>query len=159
MLVDLRNTMHVLNKLSEFEQTIAKFYEACGEQWTEDGSFWAGLSMMELQHSDNLIRIAGIVNAKPHLFEAGRPLNVVAIETTVAGIRANTEKLRKGELPKPMVLNICRDIELSILESRYVEFVKTRDVEYNTLMAQIIAQTVEHRKQIDRKIAEARTTG
>jgi hypothetical protein len=50
------------------------------------------------------------------------------------------------------VLHICRDIENSILDSRYVEVVKSDDVEFNTLVSQIVSETAEHRNLIFKKI-------
>jgi hypothetical protein len=55
------------------------------------------------------------------------------------------------------MLFISRDIEQSILESRYGEIVKSSDVEFQSLMKEIESETLAHREFLNDKIKEGQT--
>jgi len=57
------------------------------------------------------------------------------------------------------MLILARDFEQSVLESHYAEIVKTTDAEYQTLMKNILSQTQEHKKAIQKAIDDLKIKG
>ena len=152
MPVDVQGILKIIQKLAELEKAVSNFYAACGERWKEEEGFWIGLSQAESGHAGHLATMAGIMSERPRQFASGRPMNPIAIDTAISGIKANTEKVKKGDLQTKQAIFICRDIENSILEFRYAEVVKTDDLEFNTLVSRIVSETTRHRALIFKKI-------
>ncbi len=53
------------------------------------------------------------------------------------------------------MLNIAKDLEQSLLESKFHELVSSSNVEYNTLANKITAETRQHLEKIKDKINES----
>jgi hypothetical protein len=51
------------------------------------------------------------------------------------------------------MLFIARDLEQSILESSYSDVIKTSDTEFQTLIKEVLSDTVGHRERLDKKIS------
>ena len=80
----------------------------------------------------------------------------MAIKTFISYVQTTTQRVQTGQFPKPdvpRILAIARDMEQSILESKYVEIVKTSDVEYQTIVRKILSDTAAHKKGIEARIA------
>ena len=97
----------------------------------------------------------GIISQRPNDFVRGVPFNTVAVNTVLASLKNNIERLQQGGIDKNRVLFVARDYENAMMESRYGEVVKTKDVEYLMLMDEIVRNTTEHRNMLNRKISEA----
>ncbi len=153
---DVLHMVKTLEMMAEFELIISEFYQCAGDLWKEEHEFWTGLAQAEISHAAYIRKMARIVNKKPLEFETGRPLTTAAISTAISGVRKNIERLKNGELTKKHTLFISRDIEDSILESKYTEIVKTKDMEYQTLISEVALQTETHKKLLITKIHEAK---
>jgi hypothetical protein len=149
----LKGILDTLVLMRETERVVSEFYALCADTWPVDLQFWTKLSREELEHENNIARMHQIVSDKPEHFEKGRPFNVFAVQTMITGIRNNIEKLKKGEIREDNAILIARDIEQSFIEFRYSEIVKTADIEYNTLVQKIVKETMQHKREIDHKIA------
>jgi len=57
-------------------------------------------------------------------------------------------------LPLYKTLFTARDIEHSIIESKYGEVVKTDDIEFRSLMGEVVSDTQSHLGWLNRKIKE-----
>jgi len=152
-LPDIEKITGVLEAMRQYELLLADFYRHCAGVWTEDRALWDNLVSAEIQHADNISKMKDIIAGKQKNFAIGRPFNLVALNTAMAGLKENTRRLISGELSREKMLIIARDLEQSVLESSYAEIVKTADVEYNTLMKSILSQTYEHKKIIQDRIA------
>jgi hypothetical protein len=151
-IADIEKISRVLEAMGQYELALSAFYKQCGDIWTEDQSFWQNLAHAEIRHAENIQKMQGIIKRKQDNFEAGRPFNTIALNTAMAGLNDNTRLLTTGAFPCEKMLIMARDIEQSILESHYAEIVKTADLEYRTLMKDILSETYEHRKMIQEKI-------
>ena len=150
-----KNVATALERMAELERAIAEIYGSAGDFWKEDGVFWTGMAAAEVAHAENMKKMGGLLVEKPEEFEAGRPFNPVAIQTAMGGIAANLQKLRNGGFTKKQMLIIARDIEQSLLESKYGEIVKTRERDYQRLIGEVTSQTDSHKRVLLAKIAEA----
>lgn len=153
---DLKGILDVLDHMEQNETTIAEFYHACGEAFAGHREFWSGIEEQELKHAGYIQRMKAIIGKKPEHFEKGRPFNIMAARTIISGVQNNTAKLRSGQLQMINALAIARDNEQAIMESRYNEVVKTEDVEYLTLVKEIVEDTAGHKLRIDKMFAEIR---
>lgn len=144
-----------LETMAELELTISEFYKCAGDLWKEDSGFWTGLAQVEVFHAESMKMIISIISRKPQEFESGRPVNTAAINTAISGVKRNIEKLKNGQLNRKQVLFIARDIEQSLLESRYAEILKTKDAECLKLISEIESQTDSHKKLLIKKIEVA----
>lgn len=150
---DLKGILDVLDQMEQSELVVAEFYHACGEIWPQHQEFWFGIDAQEHKHALYIQDMKTIIQNKPQHFEKGRPFNIMAAQTIIKGVQNNTAKLRSGQLKIINALAIARDNEQSFMEARYNEVVKTEDIEYLTLVKQIIQDTIAHKLQIDRMFA------
>ena len=151
---DIEKITKVLEAMIQYELLLSDFYKHCADVWMEDQALWNHLATAENRHADNIQKMKDIIVKKQESFAIGRPFNLIALNTAAAGLKDNTRRLALGELSRDKMLVMARDIEQSVLESNYAEIVKTSDIEYNTLMKDILSQTHEHKKIILEKIAE-----
>lgn len=147
---DLKGILDVLGHMEQNEQTIAEFYHICSEAFARYREFWAGIEVQERKHALYIQKMRAIIEKKPEHFEKGRPFNIMAAQTIIKGTQNNTVRLRSGQLQMINALAIARDNEQAIMESRYNEVVKTEDVEYLTLVREIVEDTAGHKLEIDR---------
>ena len=100
-----------------------------------------------------------ILSERPECFEFGYPFKPPAIKTFISGIKSNIQKLRSGKLPKDRISYVARDIEGSILESKYMEIIRTNEPEFQTLVKQIVSDTMTHKEWLDQKMKQADEKG
>ncbi len=84
----------------------------------------------------------------------GRPSNEVAIRTFIKGINATKDKIINGEIDEKKALYLTRDMEKSVLEAKYKDFLITDNLEYNTYISAIVKETEDHNATINKKITE-----
>ncbi len=150
---DLKGILDVLSHMEQSELAVAEFYHACGEIWSQHREFWFGIGTEEHKHVLYIQNMKAIIQNKPQHFEKGRPFNIMAAQTTIKGAQNNTAKLRSGQLQMINAFAIARDMEQSFMEARYNEAVKTEDIEYSTLVKEIIQDTIAHKLEIERMFA------
>jgi hypothetical protein len=149
----MQNTLLVLTNLEQLEKTVSLLYQIAAQQWPADADLWNNMAGDETKHSEYIKSLAGMLAKNPDNFNINRPINIVAINSSVSWINKNIADIKSGSFNNSKMFFLARDIEQSILESKYSEFLKTNDVEYNELVKLIIRETVVHKKMIDDRIA------
>jgi DNA-directed RNA polymerase alpha subunit len=152
MQADLTHILKVLDKMAQLEMTISQFYQAAAAAFPEDAAFWQRLSKGEVHHADHMKKIADILKKTPQAFETGRPLNETAIDFFITNVKTSKNKLASGGFNPRQLLFTALDLEQSILESRYMDILKTQNIEYQTLMAEIVQETQTHKGHLLDKI-------
>jgi len=150
--VSLQNLKEIMHMMAETELLIAELYRTAAETWKEDREFWLETVAEEEKHAYNINKMLAIVTLKPERFELGRPFNKVAITTIKNGLEGNLDRLKKGQIIREKMLNLARDIEASLIEKSYGEIVRTNDVEYQSLVEEIVSDTFNHKKAIEERI-------
>jgi hypothetical protein len=148
------NLISILKNLADFELAAAELYRTCSQIWVIDKEFWADMQQAELKHSGNINRMTDIVSAKPGDYRPGHVFTPAAVQTSIAGIKGNIQRLVKREIARKNMFFIARDLEQSMLEKNYAEIVKTDDAEFQSLVNEILSDTVSHREQLNKKIRE-----
>jgi len=144
----------ILKSLADFELATAELYGTCSRIWDGDKEFWTDMQQAEVKHSRNIKRMTDIVSSKPGDCTPGHVFPPAAVQTSISGIKANIQRLAKREIARKNMLFIARDIEQSMLERNYSEIVKTNDAEFQSLIKEILSDTVSHREQLNKKIKE-----
>ena len=57
-------------------------------------------------------------------------------------------------MPLYKTLVTARDLDQSIIESKYGEVIKTDDIEFRSLMSEVVSDTRSHLDRLNRKIKE-----
>jgi hypothetical protein len=148
------NLAGILKNLADFELAAAELYRTCSQVWDLDKEFWVAMQQAEMKHSKNIHRMADIVCSKPGDFTPGRVFTPAAVQTSIAGIKGNIQRLAKREIARRNMFFIARDLEQSMLEKNYAEIVKTNDAEYQLLVSEVLSDTVSHREQLNKRIRE-----
>lgn len=136
--------LSVLEKMKEHELAMAEYYQACSQAWSGEKAFWTEMERAEMRHAHHLEKMMGFILKKPERFGWGRPLKPAAIQTATSGLRLNIQKLRSGEIPMYKAVYIARDFEKSIIESKYGEIIKTDDIEFRSLINEMVSDTRSH---------------
>jgi ferritin len=151
-IADIEKINKVLGSMMQYELDLSDFYKQSADTWTEDQAFWQNLAYAETKHAENIQKMREIIAKKQERFELGRPFNPIALNTAMTGLKDYARRLTSGEFSFERILITARDIEESMLESHYAEIVKTADIEYQTLMKEILSDTYQHKKMIQKKI-------
>ena len=150
----LKNSLDILKTMKELELAAAEFYRTCGEIWIIEKDFWIRMEQSELKHAQNIDLMIKISSEKPEKFELGHPFKRPAIQTFISGVKLDIQRLRSRKLSKGQTLFVARDIEESILESKYMEIIRTNEPEFHALMNQILSDTVMHKEWLNEKIRQ-----
>jgi len=153
---DVTSISRTLDMMAELEQVISEFYMSAAERWPEDKEFWLALADAEVTHAGYLKNIKDILNRKPDNFEIGRPIAMSAVAEVMSGVRNLVKRVKNGEFNKKAILLLSRDLEQSVLESKYMEMLKSEESEYQRLISEIISQTEDHQQLLIKKIVDTR---
>lgn len=154
---DIERITKVLESMIQYELNLSDFYKQCADAWEEDRAFWVNLAYAEVHHAENIQKMREIILKKQEIFELGRPFNLIALNTALAGLQDIIKRINQGLYSREKILVLARDIEQSLLESHYAEIVKTADIEYQTLMKNILSQTYEHRMMLQKRIDDVKS--
>jgi rubrerythrin len=149
---ELESILSILTVMKEYELTAAKLYHACKEIWIVDEAFWAEMEREEMKHSGNIDRMIERISKNPERFELGQPFKLPAVRTSIDGVKWNMERLKKKEITKERMLFVCRDLEQTMIESRYAEIVKTSDDTFQSLVNEIVSDTLSHHDRLDKRM-------
>lgn len=148
----LDEILKILDVMAQFELRISELYGSFAQADPDWGEFWTGLATAERTHFEYIRRMASLLESKNHAFQRGRPFSLVALNTAIRGVTETKAKIENGNLTREKMLILARDYEQSLLESRYGEVLKTDDVEYQTLLKEILSQTRVHGQIIQKNL-------
>ncbi|HNW45716.1 MAG TPA: hypothetical protein PKI19_14545 [Elusimicrobiales bacterium] len=144
--------LEFLSTMAEAETAVSGFYSACLADWPAE-DLWKTLAEQELGHAAAALRIRELVAAAPAEFQVARLVNIKGVDLFIAGVKSSTEKARRKIYSLKQALAAARDIEQSILESRYDQFFSSGNAEYKALIDGIMADTRGHKEQINVRLA------
>jgi len=153
----MQDVLQVMDDMVSLEVALAELYQACGEQFPEDKSFWTAIQHQEQLHAKLIRHLADLIRSHPQEFRFGRPFNSVAIKTTLSSVTNYTDSIRKGLLNRKRALFMARDIENSVLEANYSDVVSTDNIEFRKTIELVSRDTLAHRNVFAAKVAKSRT--
>ncbi len=151
----LESILDILKIMKELELAAAEFYRTCGEIWIIEKEFWVNMEQSELKHAQNIDLMIKISSEKPEKFELGHSFKLPAIRTFISGVKGDTQRLRNRQLSKGKTLVVARDVEESMLESKYMEIIQTKEPEFQALMEQIVSDTLTHKEWLNEKMKQS----
>ena len=153
MIKNVQNVLQVLSDMAGLELALAALYRACSEAFPEDTNFWMAIARQEEVHAQSIEKIRELVSRDPQAFEVNRSFNSVAIGRIRASIDDYISRIQSKDLNRYRTLIIARDIEQSVLETNYGEFLKTSNVQYMTVFDTLTKDTSAHKGVLAAKIA------
>ena len=150
----LEDIRDILKIMKDLEATIAELYRSCAELWVEDKEFWTKMEDSELKHAGNINEMIRLISKKPESYEIGHPFRSPAVQTFIAAVKSNIQRLNRREITKDNILFITRDIEEALLESKYGQIIRTADSEFQSLIKEIVLETTAHKDWLNEKITK-----
>jgi hypothetical protein len=153
----LAHILAVLAAMAQSEIAVAKLYQLCAEPEGDARQFWLTLEHEELRHAQQVDRLAEIIAQRPDRFTPKRAMNVAAIQTFTRFVDSIAQRILANEILRTdqrRLLTAARDVEQSIIESRYHELVISDEPEFRTLIQAIVADTTDHKNRIVARLAK-----
>ncbi len=144
--------LKILSLMSDLEFRVSELYAECARQYAENRQFWSDLSQAELGHEEALKKMASLYAEKPEEYRVARPFTAVSINTAIKWAKDRLEQLRSCPLPEEKMLFVARDLEASLLESKFTEYLATGNIEYNNFAASLKKDTQDHQRALTEKI-------
>lgn len=144
-----------MNNMVALEKALAELYLACSETFAEDSKFWLAICHQEELHAKLIGELASLVSSHPREFQFGRQFNTTAITTVMSSVKNSTEQVRNGHLDRRRALVMARDIENSVLETKYHEIVTTDNIEFKSILDRIMKDTSSHKNLLAAKVASS----
>lgn len=153
-MISVEQITAVFEAMKKLEYVLAGCYTVCAAQWPREEVFWKGLAEQEKLHAGYIAEALELLTTSPGEFTADRTFTISAIETVTHGVRARTDEIRAGGMTLEKALFVARDFENSLLEQKYLEMIRSKNLRYTALMSMVAAQTREHHRALDTKIQE-----
>ncbi len=155
----LKYCLEAMDLMVQAEMAVADFYLGCLECFPENAPFWSLLAKEELAHADIMAKLAELVRIQPDEFTIGNSIPLTAINSFIARIQSDVDKVRHGELREKDAFLIAYHIENTVIELSYVEVINTNYQTYLSLMNDVLADTMKHKKRVVKKLSQAKSRG
>jgi hypothetical protein len=149
---ELGRALETLGSLGAHELALAELYATYGRVWADDGPLWSELAISERSHAESVRSLARIVAERPEAFSPARPLTAAATRLQAGYVVSRTREVASGAVSHRTALLTARDIESSLLETRFDELFATDDREYLSIAGGIVADTGTHYRLIDQRL-------
>lgn len=145
--------VNILDLIAQLEMSVSEMYSECARKYPLNESFWKGLADAEVHHVNVIKTISGLYTQGPADFQVARPFTPAGVNAALAWVRDNTARLKSGYVPEEKMYFIARDIEASLLESKFMDFLKSQIPEFNDLVRTITEETENHKKALIQRIS------
>jgi len=149
--------LEAMDLMVQAEMAVADFYLGCLECFPENAPFWSLLAKEELAHADIITKLAELVRIQPDEFTIGNSIPLTAINSFMARIRSDVDKVRQGELTEKDAFLIAYHIENTVIELSYVEVINTNNQTYLSLMNDVLADTMKHKKRVVKGLSQTKS--
>jgi len=153
----MKRCLEAMDLMVQAEMAVADFYLGCLECFPENASFWSLLAKEELAHADIIAKLAELVRIHSGEFTIGNPIPLAAINSFIARIRSDVDKVRHGELTEKDAFLIAYHIEGTVIELSYVEIINTNNQTYLSLINDVLADTMKHKKRVVKKLSQTKS--
>lgn len=153
---EIAEIVELLSLMSEVEKSVGLFYKSCSDIFQDESEFWSILSREEFLHADICQHLAKMVKQKPHEFKRGDVFPISAARTFISRLHADQHKLMAGTFGMEQALLSAYLTEQTVLESRYMNVVKTENTKCLEALENLVTATSQHREKIKGKMDEYR---
>ncbi|MBE7559428.1 hypothetical protein HS125_10925 [bacterium] len=148
MIRDLSGALEILDRMKEAELALAEFYSDCAQAPNGDPDFWKGISEDERRHAASLEHMRQALADRPERFEIDRPFSLSEVKAFIDKVHNRHDRIRRQRPQERQLLELVRELEQSLLESRCTEFLSTRDKEFNHWARMLAVETRQHRDRV-----------
>jgi hypothetical protein len=152
---EIDKVLQVFDLLADTETALAELYETCGKFWEADAKFWLGLATDERRHNEYIKSMRRIIAATPEQFSQEKPFQPIALQTMIYTIKTLMQKVSSNQITREEIFEVTRDIEKSVIESKYESILQSNNSQYNAIVKQIVIDTLTHKEMIEDKIRES----
>src|SRR5512137_151046 len=111
--------LKILSLMSDLEFRVSELYAECAGQYAANGNFWGELSRAEVSHGEAVRKMAALYAEKPEEYRVARPFTAVSISASIKWVQDRLGQLMSDPLPEEKMFFIARDLEASLLESKF----------------------------------------
>jgi hypothetical protein len=152
---ELQKTLDMYALAQSAEEALGELYLLCGRRWPEEEAFWLKLAEEERQHVEDIRQMGAMLRQEPDRFQVGRLPDPSLFRGFVSYLGRESRAVQAGDATLKEMLEAVRDIEQSVIDFSYPDFVATDIPEFAALGRGLSSQTMAHRQWIVRKIAES----
>lgn len=148
--------LKILSLMSDLEFRVSELYAECAAQYAESRHFWNELSRAEVGHGEAIRKMMALYTEKPEEYRVERTFTAASLNAAIKWAKDRLEQLRSGHLPEEKMLFVARDLEASLLESKFTEYLATGNIEFNSFAASLTKDTQDHQRALTEKINSSR---
>lgn len=153
---ELQKAFDMLALAQDAEKALCDLFRVCSRVWPEEDAFWLKLAEDERQHVENIGQMVTTLRESPDRFQTGRLPDPSLFRGFVSYLERESRAVQAGQATLKEMLEALRDIEQSVIDFSYPDFVTTDIPELTALGQRLNGQTMAHRQWTLRKIAEKR---
>lgn len=149
---ELKDVLINLEFLAEAESQISEFYRLCAEAMAKEQELWNSLADAEMQHSDYVWRMMGLIEKEPDLYKPGISFRTVTVRMFALEMQRLVEEVKAGRIPLEELFSIALEIEDSLVEIGYGGMVQTQDAALKSLAHLLDSESAAHKSSITAKM-------
>ncbi len=137
----------IIDRLIEWEELVGALYKRYAIRFPEEGPAWRQLAREEQTHAGALGAIRKMLDAGHHLEGVGE-FDSDIIEQEVGEVRKALKRADHTELRLDEAVATARQIESSIIESKFYDVVTCSSPEFERIAARLRSDTVRHLEKL-----------
>ncbi len=145
--------LQMMDQLKAVESALARFYSICASSFPQDKDLWDGLARDEEEHARLVDELRQIVTER-RAECAPEKFNPALLNTYLFGIKAEVDRLKKGEMGRRQALNIAKDYEHTLVENKFFKVIQSPLAEYEQISRRIEQETQAHFQRLLRYFQE-----
>ncbi len=150
--IELNKVREYFSAVAEAEAAVGEFYALCHEYWPDE-ELWPKIAAEEAVHAGAVRKMLELVAKSPDSFAVLKPLSPTPVRLFIEGVKANAAKVRGMVYNKTNAMAVSRDLEQSIIESRYDQLLACADPAYKALAGGLTADSRVHKEKFSARLA------
>ncbi|MEI6845451.1 MAG: hypothetical protein WCK36_00225 [Candidatus Firestonebacteria bacterium] len=143
--------LEIFDIMNSIETELAALYTVYAERFPEESAFWSKISQDENNHGENVKKMKKLVLSDDFVYKIEKTFTPKAGILMLQNIKLNIKNVLEQPVSIKQAFVIARDLENSLFESKYMEFLITNNKEFNNLIDINISQTAAHKALIESK--------
>ncbi len=137
------------------ELDISNLYKLFAEKFPSHRHFWEELSTDETQHAAYIKKLSTYI-MQGLIFLDEKKTKTFTIKFIIDGIKSTYAKTKANELTIINALAYSLNLEDSIIENKFYEYLSTHGQNITFLLSQIKRETTEHARKVKQALSDAR---
>jgi len=143
--------LEIFDIMYSIETELAALYTVYAERFPEESAFWSKISRDENNHGENVKKMKKLIPSDDFVYKVEKTFTPKAGILMLQNIKLNIKNAHEQPVSIKQAFVTARDLENSLFESKYMEFLVTNNKEFNNLIDININQTSDHKALIESK--------